>query len=201
MAGPEWSHFRHHSAHDRVTLSRQQRVERKRSQIGTGHTEAQQRSGHRTRRGADDDVGRARVPPVLTLERGEHSRGYACPITPPAPRTSPTRVTMTRRARSVWETSVAREVLAQPRLKGRGSGGRRLPRPPALPGRVPTVEVTCPFKAQVNKARRSEARGVTLLAEQDDLLVVTGDLGQPVLRRRVEAPFEDVALDDERPGQ
>ena len=52
-------------------------------------------------------------------------------------------------------------------------------------------------QAEGTQAVGGEARAVPLGAQDDDLDVVAGRLGQPCVAERVEAPLEHVALDDQ----
>ncbi len=63
------------------------------------------------------------------------------------------------------------------------------------------VEVGGPPQPEPLEAEGGQARGVALVAHHHDLAVRVVRLGQPVGRRGVEAPLEDVAVDDQRPLQ
>ena len=56
------------------------------------------------------------------------------------------------------------------------------------------------MQAQVLEGGRGQAARVALLAGDDHFEVVTVGERQPGVATRVEAPFEDVALDDQRAG-
>ena len=80
--------------------------------------------------------------------------------------------------------------------RGADAGRRRGSHPVGDPRGVPADDVGRPAHADVLQGGGRQARGVALLAQHDDLEVVVGD-AQRGLARRVEAPLEHVALDDE----
>lgn len=51
------------------------------------------------------------------------------------------------------------------------------------------------------QGRRGQARGESLVADEHDLLVGSRHLGDAVRAGGIEAPLQDVAVDDDRPGQ
>src|ERR1700737_2923904 len=69
-----------------------------------------------------------------------------------------------------------------------------------LPRLEPAGDVGGVAEAHVLERGRRQARCETRRAEHHDDLIVIGDLRDPVGARRVEAPLEDVALDDARAG-
>src|SRR5262245_14158763 len=71
----------------------------------------------------------------------------------------------------------------------------------ALPGLIAPVEVRHVGEPEVHQAGRSQAGGVPLVAHDDDATVVAIRRGDAVRARRVEAPFQDVAVDDDGAGQ
>src|SRR3954452_7854062 len=96
----------------------------------------------------------------------------------------------------VW--CVGQICAAHPRAGGRRlSAGRQ---PLGLPGDEPADHVCRPREPEGTQRIRRKARGVALGAQHDDLDVVPRGLGQAGVGGGVEAPFEDVALDDQRPG-
>src|SRR5437763_17199133 len=70
-----------------------------------------------------------------------------------------------------------------------------------LPRLEPAGDVGGVAKAHVLERGRRQAGRVPRRAEHHDDLVVIGDLRDPVGARRIEPPFEDVALDDARAGR
>ncbi len=73
-------------------------------------------------------------------------------------------------------------------------------RPAALPGHEAPVEVGDRGTAHTDQAGRGEAGGVALLADDHDGSIGILGLGDAVGAAGVEAPFQVVALDDQRPG-
>src|SRR5262249_8489059 len=70
-----------------------------------------------------------------------------------------------------------------------------------LPCLPPAGHVGRPVQAPPAQAFRREARAVALAAHHDDLDVVPGRLGDPRIARRIEAPLEHGAVDDDRTRQ
>src|SRR5439155_5252240 len=64
-----------------------------------------------------------------------------------------------------------------------------------------SVEVGGPGEAQLLERKGGKARGVALVADQDDRLIRAGDLGEAVRRGRVEPPLEHVAVHDDGAGK
>ena len=84
----------------------------------------------------------------------------------------------------------ARGQRDRPRAGGRGRQALGGPRAASAD------HVRGPVQPQVMQGRGGQARGVPILAEHDDPVVVPGDPGQPGVAGRVEAPFQVVALYD-----
>ena len=74
----------------------------------------------------------------------------------------------------------------------------REPLPPRL---VATNQVSGPLVAKVRERCCSQARRVSSGAHDDDRLPETPDVGQAMVRCRVQAPLEDVALHDQGAGE
>src|SRR5205085_9809241 len=111
-----------------------------------------------------------------------------------------------RRRRSIPRRRPAAPVAAASdgTPTARGPSRREYPCPWAVEPLAPeqgldaAVEVGGPMEAELLEAEGGQAGGVALVADDHHLLVEVGDLGDAVGRRGVEAPFEDVAVDDHR---